>query len=103
MAFDEWIEKAHGKENHAPHPVKIAAGRLQQLLAQPKPHLMKRVLVSDTAHGYFLTVCRGDKLIERRGPSNSLKYITTAANEHCGFSDEPKRPTFIDREGEKTI
>jgi hypothetical protein len=84
MAFDEWIEKAHGKENHAPHPV-------------------KRVLVSDTAHGYFLTVCRGDKLIERRGPSNSLKYITTAANEHCGFSDEPKRPTFIDREGEKTI
>ena len=84
MAFDEWIEKAHGKPNHAPHP-------------------MKRVLVSDTAHGYFLTVCRGDKLIERRGPSNSLKYITTAANEHCGFSDEPKRPTFVDREGEKTI
>jgi hypothetical protein len=84
MAFDEWIEKAHGKENHTPHP-------------------MKRVLVSDTAHGYFLTVCRGDKLIERRGPSNSLKYITTAANEHCGFSDEPKRPTFVDREGERTI
>ena len=84
MAFDEWIERAHGKENHAPHP-------------------MKRVLVSDTAHGYFLTVCRGDKLIERRGPSNSLKYIMTAANEHCGFSDEPKRPTFVDREKEKAI
>ena len=98
MAFDEWIEKAHGKPNHAPHPVKVAAERLQQLLAQPKPHPVKRVLVSDTAHGYFLTVCRGDKLIERRGPSNSLKYITTAANEHCGFSDEPKRPTFVDRE-----
>jgi len=84
MAFDEWIERAHGKENHAPHPV-------------------KKVLVSDTAHGYFLTVCRGDKLIERRGPSNSLKYIMAAANEHCGFSDEPKRPTFVDREKEKAI
>ena len=79
MAFDEWIEKAHGKENHAPHP-------------------MKRVLVSDTAHGYFLTVCRGEKLIERRGPANSLKYIMKHAEEHCGFPDEPKRPTFIDRD-----
>ena len=63
MAFDEWIERAHGKENHAPHP-------------------MKRVLVSDTAHGYFLTVCRGDKLIERRGPSNSLRYIMTVSYTH---------------------
>ena len=79
MAFDEWIERAHGKENHAPHP-------------------MKRVLVSDTAHGYFLTVCRGDKLIERRGPSNSLRYIMKHAEEHCGFSDEPRRPTFVDRD-----
>ncbi len=84
MAFDEWIEKAHGKENHAPHP-------------------MKRVLGSDTAHGYFLTVCRGEKLIERRGPSNSLKYIMKHAEEHCGFSDEPRRPTFVDREEEKAI
>ena len=84
MAFDEWIEKAHGKENHAPHP-------------------MKRVLVSDTAHGYFLTVCRGDKLLERRGPSNSLKYIMKHAEEHCGVSDEPRRPTFVDREEEKAI
>ena len=84
MAFDEWIERAHGKPHHAPHP-------------------MKRVLVSDTAHGYFLTVCRGDKLIERRGPSNSLRYIMKHAEEHCGFSDEPKRPTFVDREEEVAI
>jgi hypothetical protein len=86
MALDEWIEKAHGKENHAPRP-------------RPK----KKVVVSDTEQGYLLKVSRGSKLIEQCGPSKSLNYIMGCANAHCGFDDEPKRPTLVDREGEKTI
>jgi hypothetical protein len=78
MAFDEWIERAHGKENHAPHP-------------------KKKVEIQDTNHGYFLTVSRGDKVLERRGPSVSLNYVMNHALEHCGFDDEPKTPTIIDR------
>lgn len=86
MAFDEWIEKAHGKENHA-----------------PRPHPKKKVVVSDTEQGYLLKVSRGSKLIEQCGPSKSLNYIMRCAHAHCGFDDEPKRPTLVDREGEKTI
>jgi hypothetical protein len=77
MAFDEWIERAHGKENHAPHP-------------------MKKVVVSDTDQGYCLTVSRDHKLIEQCGPSQSLNYIMGCAHAHCGFDDEPKRPTLVD-------
>jgi len=78
MAFDEWIEKAHGLENHAPRP-------------------KKKVEIRDTRHGYFLTVSRGDKVLENRGPSVSMRYIMKHALEHCGFDDEPKLPTIIDK------
>jgi hypothetical protein len=57
-------------------------------------HPMKKVIVDDTAQGYFLTVSRGDKLIERRGPSANLRYIMKHAKDHCGFSDEPLAPTI---------
>ena len=80
MAFDEWVERAHGLVNHA-----------------PRPHPKKKVEIQDTPQGYFLTVSRGDKVLERRGPSASLRYIMKHANEHCGFDDEPKTPTIIDR------
>jgi len=38
-------------------------------------HPIKKVIVDDTAQGYFLTVSRGDKVLERRGPSGNLRYI----------------------------
>ncbi|SVB81522.1 uncharacterized protein METZ01_LOCUS234376 [marine metagenome] len=78
MAFDEWIERAHGLENHAPHP-------------------KKKVEIRDTREGYFLTVSRGGKVIENRGPSVSLRYIMKHALEHCGFDDEPKMPSIVDK------
>ncbi len=57
-------------------------------------HPIKKVIVDDTAQGYFLTVSRGDKVLERRGPSGNLRYIMEHAKEHCGFSDEPLAPTI---------
>ena len=76
-----FVKHMHGKENHS-----------------PRPHPIKKVIVSDTEQGYFLTVFRGSKLIEQCGPSQSLNYIMGCAHAHCGFDDEPKRPTLVDRE-----
>ena len=38
MAFDEWIEKAHGLENHAPRPKKKVVKRLRAQSA-PRPKI----------------------------------------------------------------
>ena len=60
-------------------------------------HPKKKVEIKDTAQGYFLTVSRGSKVLERRGPSVSMRYIMKHALHHCGFDDEPKMPTIVDR------
>jgi len=75
-----FVDRMYGKENHS-----------------PRPHPIKKVEIEDAPQGYFLTVSRGGKVIERRGPSASLSYIMSHALEHCGFDDEPKTPTIIDR------
>ena len=76
---------------------------LESVLLEPNvkidimTHPKKKVEIKDTAQGYFLTVSRGNKVLERRGPSVSMRYIMKHALQHCGFDDEPKMPTIVDR------
>ena len=76
---------------------------LESVLLEPNvkidimTHPKKKVEIKDTAQGYFLTVSRGSKVLERRGPSVSMRYIMKHALQHCGFDDEPKMPTIVDR------
>ncbi len=76
---------------------------LESVLLEPNvkidimTHPKKKVEIKDTAQGYFLTVSRGGKVLERRGPSVSMRYIMKHALDHCVFDDEPKMPTIVDR------